>query len=158
MPVVQAAFPTRQDAFIAGMATKSAYRTESGVIETAAGLPFAAPVQRGSVPGAIALFAAGAGAFLGIAKLDHGARGNGSVGATNGYATRTPAAYFTSADGVAVPCDLPITAAMLDTVVRYNTVTGRYTNAAASGTVLECTGWTFDNVTTAAGQLTVIKR
>jgi len=158
MPVVQNVFPTRQDAYIAGMATKSRYHSDTGVIETAGGVPFGAPVMRGTVEGAIALFAAGAGAFLGIAKLDHGTRGTGAAGASNGYAARVPAAYFKGADGVAVVCDLAITLAMIDTQVRYNTATGRFTNAAASGTVLDCTGWTFDSVTTAAGQLVVIKR
>lgn len=156
MPVVQNVFPTRQDAYIAGMATKSRYHSDSAITEAA--IPFGAPVQRGSVEGAVTLFSAAAGAFLGIAKLDHGARGNGQVGASNGYAARVPVAYFKAADGVAVPCDVAIPFASIDAQVRYNTVTGRFTNAAASGTVLDCTGWTFDSVTTAAGQLVVIKR
>jgi hypothetical protein len=154
MPTVQANFPTRQDAYTVGQAVDSRYHSDSGPVETAGGIPFAAPVMRGTQSDrGLALFAAGGGAFLGIAKLDHGVPSQS--GQVNGYPANTIASYFTSGAGVAVTADAAVA---IDAVVRYNTATGRYTSAAASGTVLECTGWTFRTTGTAAGQTVVIGR
>lgn len=147
MPIIQNAFPTRQDAGLPGGAAMSRYQSDSAVVQGAA-IPFGAPVMRGADPRGISLFAAGGGAFLGIARQKRG-------GLADRHEPTSVAAYYTGASGVFVIADAAVA---VDAVVRYNTATGRYTSAAASGTVLECTGWTFDSVATAAGQLVIIKR
>lgn len=161
MPTIQTAYPLRQDAFVPGQAVKSHYRSDSAVVETVAGIGFGAAIARGTITTPIqgggslndsaVLFASGT-TFLGISRRDQGR------GAIDGDKSPkgAPMAFFKSADGVAVVADKAIAAT--DVQVRWNTATGRFTDAAASGTVLDCTGWLFDSITTAAGQLVVIKR
>lgn len=161
MPTIQGAFPLRQDSFLVGQPVKSRYNADFGVCVLPAGIGFGQPVARGAVTtpafpsGAIndslTLMATGL-TFLGIARRDQGrAAVDGGL-----FARGAPMAYFKSGEGVAVLADKAIAAT--DVQVRWNSATGRYTDAAASGTVFDCTGWTFDSITTAAGQLVVIKR
>ena len=147
MPAVQTAFPLRQDAGLPGGAAMSRYSSDTGVVETAAGIPVGAPVMRGADPRGIALYAPGGGAFLGISRQNRG-------GTSDVHPRYKPAGYFTGASGVFV---LAEGNNAVDAVVRWNTATQRYTSAAASGTVIECTGWTFDTPTTGGG-LAIIKR
>lgn len=147
MPTIQSAFPIRQDVGLPGGAAMSRYQSDSAVVQGVP-IPFGAPVMRGSDPRGISLFAAGGGAFLGIARQKRG-------GLTDRHETASVASYFTGASGAYV---LSEGTPAVDQVVRYNTVTGRFTSAAASATVLECTGWTFDTPGTAAAPLVIIKR
>jgi hypothetical protein len=148
MPALQNVFPTRMDAGLPGGAAMSRYSSNTGIVEGAP-IAFGAAVMRGTDARQIKTFAAGGGAFLGIARQDKGVTGPDSspVG--------KPAAYFEHASGVFVVAD---GAMAVDAVVRFNTANGRFTTAAASGTVLECTGWTVETPTTAAGQLAIIRR
>jgi len=146
MPAVQNIFPIRQDAGIPGGAAMSRYQSDSAVVQGAP-IPFGAAVQRGTDPRGISTLASG-GVFMGIARQKRG-------GLADRHEVGSVASYFTAGTGVFVLADAAVA---VDTVVRYNTATGRYTNAAASATVIECTGWTFDTVATAAGQLVIIKR
>jgi len=147
MPAVQNVFPIRQDAGIPGGAAMSRYQSDSAVVQGAP-IAFGAPVQRGTDPRGITLLTSGGGLFLGIARQKRG-------GLADRHEVGSVAAFYTGASGVYVLADAAVA---VDAVVRYNTATGRYTSAAASATVIECTGWTFDSIATAAGQLVIIKR
>lgn len=161
MPTVQGVFPTRQDAMVNGQAVKSRYHSDTGVVETAGGIGIGQAVARGTLTtpaqgggafnDSVVLLASGL-AFLGISRRNQGRAATDSDKTPKG----SPLSYFKAADGVAVVADKAIAAT--DVQVRFNTATGRFTDAAASGTVIDCTGWTFDSTTTAAAQLVVIKR
>lgn len=146
MPTIQNTFPIRQDAGLPGGAAMSRYQSDSAVVQGGP-IAFGAPVQRGTDPRGIAPLAAG-GTFMGIARQKRG-------GLADRHEIGSTAAYYTAASGVFVIADAAVA---VDAVVRFNLATGRYTSAAASATVIELTGWTFDTVATAAGQLVIIKR
>jgi hypothetical protein len=149
MPTVQGAFPIRQDAFVAGQAAKSRYSSDSSVVVTNP-INFGAAVQRAG-DGGIAPLVAG-GVFFGIAKRDQG-RPISQSG--DRYEVGAVASYFT-AGHIVVVADKAI--ATLDVQARFNVATGRFTDAAASGTVIDAGAFVFDSITTAAGQLVVIRR
>ena len=151
MPTVQGAFPIKQDAFVLGQAAKSRYASDALVVQ-AAPIAFGAAVMRGTDPGGISTFAAGAGAFLGILGRDQGRPAQGNTDGT--VQVGAPAAYFTSGHAV-VLADKAIAA--VDVQANWNTATGRWTDAAVSATVLATT-WSFDSIATAAGQLVVVRR
>lgn len=153
MPNLQPNYPLRQDQYQNGSPAMSRYDSDSGVVETAAGIGFGLPVQRGVNPGGIGLLAAGF--FLGIAITDPGVSGAGQVQGGDKYPQYKPAAYMT-AGVIPVVCDIAIPAT--DVAVYFNTTTNRFTNTANSGANPACTGWVFETITTAAAQLVLIKR
>jgi len=146
MPTIQNQFPLRQDAGLPGGAAMSRYQSDSGVVQGAP-IPFGQAVQRGTDPRGVSLLASG-GVFIGISRQKRG-------GLADRHEVGSVASFYTGASGVYVLADAAVA---VDSVVRFNTATGRFTNAAASATVIECTGWTFDTPATAAGQLVIIKR
>lgn len=144
MPAVQTAYPLRQDRGLPGGAAMSRYASDTGVVQGAP-IPFGAAVQRGADARGLSVFAAG-GTFLGIARQDRGVVGDS-------FPVGKPASYFQNGSGVFVLSEAAVTP---DQQVRWNTATSRFTNAAASGTVLDCTGWLFDEA--AAAGVVIVKR
>jgi hypothetical protein len=133
------------DAGLPGGAAMSRYSSETGIVEAAA-IAVGAAVMRGTDARQIKTFAAGGGAFLGIARQDKGMT-------TDSLPVTKVAAYYTHASGVFVASE---GAMAVDAQVRFNTATGKFTTAAASGTVLDCVGWTVE--TPPVGNIAIIRR
>lgn len=146
MPQLQASFPIRQDAGLPGGAAMSRYQSDSAPVQTNP-VGFGEPVQRGPDQGGIAPFVAG-GTFLGIARQKRGSL-------ADRHEVGTVASYYTGASGVYVNAE---GTPAQDAIARWNTVTKKFTSAAASGTVLECTGWTFDRGIIGSTGIAIIKR
>lgn len=146
MPTIQGNFPLKQDAGIPGGTAMSRYASDTGIVEGAP-IAFGAPVMRGTDREQLKTLAAGGGAFLGIARQKRG-------GLLDRHEVGSTASYITTGQVYAI-ADAAVAA---DAVVRFNTATGRYTSAAASATVIECTGWVFETPATGAGGLVIIKR
>jgi hypothetical protein len=114
----------------------------SGFTRTAtASIVFGAPVQRAGDNGCAPL--ASGGEFIGIARARHLATGTGDA-----YSQGDNVAVIDMAGRIRGLADATI---VVGAAVNFNTVSGRYTTAAASGTVIAVPGAEADTGAAAAG-------
>lgn len=132
----QSTYNANQEAGLAGgLVNGEDFNAFSRTVETAAGIGFGKPVAQGAADRGCILFASG-GTFLGITRR------NPAVDPINGdkYAQYTEASVI----DFGVVRGLVGAAVTARSQVRWDTVAGKFTGAAASGTVLDCPGCTFD--------------
>lgn len=134
------------------IANEEKYNGLSRSVQTAAGIPFGAPVMRGTLDHTCALFATG-GKFLGLAVKtiapEHRATGQAVI--LDGYPINTTAGIMQ--EGVMYNfADLAVAAG---DPVFWNPATGRYSNVVGSANLAIPNGF-FDTTSTAAGQIVEI--
>jgi len=134
------------------IANEEKYNGISRTVQTAAGLPFAAPAGRGTLDHTCILYAAG-GKFLGmvVKTMAPEHRATGSAAITDGYPVNATAALMTEGQ-MYVLADLAVAAG---DPVYYVLATGRYSNVVGTTNLL-IPNARFDTTATAAGQIVEI--
>lgn len=152
MPAIQDTYTARQAIGFEGMKVSGeTYNAITRLAEDAGGINFGKPVSRGVADaGCLAFTAANSAAFLGISVLDVSVRPSaGDKYPLGGNVTiLTKGAIFVKVAGVVAPGN----------PVRYDTVAGRFTTAAASGTVIALPGWVFDMSAIDQGIASIVNR
>ena len=153
MPPVQETYALSQPlGFVGQKVNGEEYNAITRVAEDAAGLAFGVPAVRGANDqGCALLTAANAAKFLGVSVRDVSVRPSaGDKYPQGGNVTiLTKGAIFVRVQGAVTP----------DQAALWDTAAGRFTSAAASGTVIALPeGWEFDSSAASGGIAVLVNR